>query len=91
MSWKYADMGPARGSTTRNLPRPADAPSPDEVRSRTIVGTPEQVAEEIRAYREALGENGSFVFRGHLPGLDPAVQREAFDILVEEVIPLVNG
>ena len=38
-----------------------------------------------------IGPAGSFVFRGHLPGLDPAVQREAFDILVEEVIPLVNG
>jgi probable F420-dependent oxidoreductase len=91
MNWKYADMGAARSSTTRGLPGPGDAPSPEDVRSRTIVGTPEQVAEQIRAYADTLGANGSFVFRGHLPGLDPAVQREAFDILVEQVIPLVNS
>ena len=91
MSWKYADMGRARGSVVRRLPGAGDAPSPEDVRTRTIVGTPEQVAEQIRAYRDTIGPAGSFVFRGHLPGLDPAVQREAFDILVEEVVPLVNG
>ena len=30
-------------------------------------------------------------FRGHFPGLDPSVQREAFDVLVEEVVPLLRG
>jgi alkanesulfonate monooxygenase SsuD/methylene tetrahydromethanopterin reductase-like flavin-dependent oxidoreductase (luciferase family) len=84
-------MGAARGSLVRRLPGAADVPSPDDVRARTIVGTPEQVAEQIRAYAEVLGPGGSFVFRGHLPGLDPSVQREAFDLLVNEVIPLVNG
>jgi probable F420-dependent oxidoreductase len=91
MSWKYADMGAARGPRTRRLPRPDEAPTAADVRSRTIVGTPEQVAEQIRAYADALGPRGSFVFRGHLPGLDPGVQREAFDLLVNEVIPLVVG
>jgi probable F420-dependent oxidoreductase len=91
MSWKYADMGPARGSLVRGLPAASDVPSPDDVRARTIVGTPEQVAEQVRAYAGVLGPRGSFVFRGHLPGLDPGVQREAFDLLVNEVIPLVNG
>ena len=84
-------MGRARGSLVRGLPAPSDAPSPEDVRARTIVGTPEQVAEQIRGYEDALGPDGLFVFRGHLPGLDPAVQREAFDILFEEVIPLVRG
>ena len=91
MSWKYADMGAARGSRTRRLPGADDAPSAEEVRSRTIAGTPEQVAEQIRAYADTLGPKGSFVVRGHLPGLDPGVQREAFDVLVNEVIPLVVG
>jgi alkanesulfonate monooxygenase SsuD/methylene tetrahydromethanopterin reductase-like flavin-dependent oxidoreductase (luciferase family) len=90
MSWKYNDMGPARGSLARRLPGADDAPSAEDVRTRTIVGTPEQVAEQVRAYADPLGPNGSFVFRGHLPGLDPGVQREAFDLLVNEVIPLVN-
>jgi probable F420-dependent oxidoreductase len=91
MNWKYGDMGKATGSLVRGLPGPDDAPSPEDVRSRTIVGTPEQVAEQIRAYAPTLGERGLFVFRGHLPGLDPAVQREAFDLLVNEVVPLVGG
>ena len=91
MNWKYADMGPARGSLVRRVPGASDVPSPEDVRSRTIVGNPEQVAEQIRAYADVLGPRASFVFRGHLPGLDPGVQREAFDILVNEVIPLVNG
>jgi probable F420-dependent oxidoreductase len=91
MNWKYGDMGTARGSLERRLPGPADAPSSDDVRARTIVGSPEQVAEQIRGYVDALGPDGLFVFRGHLPGLDPGVQREAFDTLVEEVIPLVRG
>jgi alkanesulfonate monooxygenase SsuD/methylene tetrahydromethanopterin reductase-like flavin-dependent oxidoreductase (luciferase family) len=84
-------MGTARGSRARGLPGPDDAPSADEVRARTIAGTPEQVAEQIRAYADTLGPRGSFVFRGHLPGLDPGVQREAFDLLVNEVVPLVVG
>ena len=56
-----------------------------------IVGTPEEVADGIRAYAPTLGAEGSFVFRGHFPGLDPAVQREAFDTLVEEVAPLLRA
>jgi probable F420-dependent oxidoreductase len=91
LSWKYADMGPATGSRVRGLPAPDDAPTPDEARSRAFVGTPEQVAEHIRSFGDVLGNDGLFVFRGHLPGLDPAVQREAFDLLVNEVVPLLGG
>lgn len=91
MSWKYADMGRARGSLVRTMPGPEDAPTHEDVRSRTIVGTPEQVAEQLRAYAPVLGDRGLFVVRGHLPGLDPAVQREAFDLLVNEVVPLVGS
>ncbi len=91
MTWKYADMGTARGSRERRLPEPAAAPSPEAVRERMIVGSPEQVADQVRAYAPTLGEAGSFVFRTHLPGLDPAIQREAFDILVEEVAPLLRA
>jgi len=90
MTWKYADMGAARGSRERSLPGADDAPTPDAVRARTIAGTPEQVADEIRAYAPTLGATGSFVFRSHLPGLEPSVQREAFRVLVEEVVPLLR-
>jgi len=90
MTWKYADMAQARGSTTRRLPGPDDRPTAEAVRERTIVGSPVEVAERIRAYADTLGPMGSFVFRGHFPGLDPAGQREAFDVLVEEVVPLLR-
>ena len=90
MTWKYADMGAARGSIHRSLPNPGDAPSPDDVRSRMLVGSPEAVADGIRAYAGTLRPSGSFVFRTHFPGLDPGVQREAFAVLVEDVIPLLR-
>jgi probable F420-dependent oxidoreductase len=91
MSWKYRDMDAARGSLVRRLPGPADAPSAEEVRARTIVGSPEAVADQVRAYAEALGPTGSFVFRAHFPGLDPGVQREAFDVLAGGVLPLLRS
>ncbi len=91
MSWKYEDMGPARASIERRRPAAMDAATEASLRSRVIAGTPEQVADAIRAYAPTLGEHGSFVFRGHFPGLDPGIQREAFDVLVEEVVPLLRG
>jgi alkanesulfonate monooxygenase SsuD/methylene tetrahydromethanopterin reductase-like flavin-dependent oxidoreductase (luciferase family) len=90
MSWKYEDMSGSRGSRTRRLPGPDDEPSPDVVRSRLIVGTPEEVADGVRAYAPTLGEAGSYVFRTHFPGLDPAIQRDAVRILAEEVLPLLQ-
>jgi alkanesulfonate monooxygenase SsuD/methylene tetrahydromethanopterin reductase-like flavin-dependent oxidoreductase (luciferase family) len=91
MAWKYEDMGAARGSLVRRLPPADDRPSPDDVRARTIAGTPEEVAAAVREYADTLGPDGSFVFRTHFPGLDPAVQREAFDVLVADVLPLLRG
>jgi probable F420-dependent oxidoreductase len=91
LSWKYADMTPARGSRVRGRPGPDDPPSLEDVRGRTIVGSPEQVAEEVLAFADALGPTGTFVFRAHIPGLDPGVQREAFDVLAEDVVPLLRG
>jgi probable F420-dependent oxidoreductase len=90
MSWKYEDMGAARGSIERRRPPAMGAAAEAALRSRVIVGSPEKVADGIRAYASTLGAQGSFVFRGHFPGLDPAIQREAFDTLVEEVAPLLR-
>ena len=91
MSWKYEDMGSGRGSLERRRPSPDGPPTPETVRSRMIVGSPEEVADAVRAYEGTLGETGSFVFRTHFPGLDPAVQHEAFDVLAEEVMPLLRA
>ena len=91
MRWKYEDMSEARGSIERRRPPVMESAAEAALRSRVIAGTPEEVADEIRAYAPTLGPEGSFVFRGHFPGLDPAIQREAFDTLVEEVAPLLRA
>jgi alkanesulfonate monooxygenase SsuD/methylene tetrahydromethanopterin reductase-like flavin-dependent oxidoreductase (luciferase family) len=90
MVWKYEDMTEARGSQGRRTPPPVEDPDGDVARHRTLFGTPEEVADGVRAYADAVGPDGLFVFRTHFPGLDPSVQREAFDTLVEEVIPLLR-
>jgi probable F420-dependent oxidoreductase len=91
MAWKYEDMSAARGARERRLPGADAPPAPDAVRARMLVGSPEEVADGVRAYADTLGATGSFVFRAHFPGLDPAVQREALDILAEDVLPLLRG
>jgi alkanesulfonate monooxygenase SsuD/methylene tetrahydromethanopterin reductase-like flavin-dependent oxidoreductase (luciferase family) len=90
MVWKYDDMSDVRGSQGRRTPPPTTDPDGDVARHRMLFGTPEEVADSVRAFADTLGENGLFVFRTHFPGLDPGVQREAFDTLVEEVVPLLR-
>lgn len=90
MIWKYEDMGRARGSLVPKAKPPLDEATESAIRRRVIVGAPEEVAEQIREYAPTLGAEGLFVARAHFPGLDPAVQRESFRILVEEVAPLLR-
>jgi alkanesulfonate monooxygenase SsuD/methylene tetrahydromethanopterin reductase-like flavin-dependent oxidoreductase (luciferase family) len=90
MSWKYVDMGDARGSRERRRPPALTEAEESAVRGRAIVGTPEEVAERISEYREVLGPDGLFVARAYFPGLDPAIQRESLRILGEEVRPLLG-
>jgi alkanesulfonate monooxygenase SsuD/methylene tetrahydromethanopterin reductase-like flavin-dependent oxidoreductase (luciferase family) len=90
MSWKYRDMAGAQASRTRR-PAPALSGSDEErLRASVIVGTPEEVAEQILEYRDILGDDGSYVARTYFPGLDPAVSAESRRILAEEVLPLVT-
>ena len=69
---------------------PLDASTEAALRDRVIVGTPEEVAEGIAAYRDVLGPEGEFVCRSYFPGIDPGLQREALRIIGEEVLPLVR-
>lgn len=90
MIWKYADMGAARGSLRASQSPALDERTETTIRERVIVGTPEQVAERILEYGPIVGPDGLFVARAHFPGLDPAVQRESFRVLIEEVAPLLQ-
>lgn len=90
ISWKYDDMTDARGSRVPRAAPPLDASTEAALRDRVIVGTPEEVAEGIAAYRDVLGAAGEFVCRSYFPGIDPGLQREALRIIGEEVLPLVR-
>jgi alkanesulfonate monooxygenase SsuD/methylene tetrahydromethanopterin reductase-like flavin-dependent oxidoreductase (luciferase family) len=91
MSWKYADMGAARGSQVRGRPPPISAADEARLRREVIAGTPEEVVERVLEYRAVLGAEGTYVARAHFPGLDPGVAAESRRILAEEVLPQVIG
>jgi alkanesulfonate monooxygenase SsuD/methylene tetrahydromethanopterin reductase-like flavin-dependent oxidoreductase (luciferase family) len=55
-----------------------------------LVGTPEQVAEGIRAYREAAGDDLHFVAQLYWPGMPYERQREAMRVFAERVAPLLR-
>jgi alkanesulfonate monooxygenase SsuD/methylene tetrahydromethanopterin reductase-like flavin-dependent oxidoreductase (luciferase family) len=89
--WKYADMAGARARTGPPPPAPPlSADDEQRLRAAAIVATPEQVAERIRGYAEAAGDNFQFVARAYFPGLDPQVQREVVRLLAEDVAPLLR-
>jgi probable F420-dependent oxidoreductase len=90
MSWKYADMGEARGSRERRRPPRMTDEDGQRLRRQVVVGTPDEVAERIAEYGEVLGAGGTYVARAHFPGLDPAVAAESRRILAEEVLLLLS-
>jgi alkanesulfonate monooxygenase SsuD/methylene tetrahydromethanopterin reductase-like flavin-dependent oxidoreductase (luciferase family) len=91
-SWKYADMAGARARTGPPPAPPAlTAQQERRLRAAAIVGTPEQVAELVRAYSDAAGDTFHLVARTYLPGLDADVQREALRLLAEDVAPLLRS
>jgi alkanesulfonate monooxygenase SsuD/methylene tetrahydromethanopterin reductase-like flavin-dependent oxidoreductase (luciferase family) len=64
-----------------------DADRRDELKEQAIFGTPEQVAEDIESYREALGDDIHFVFRTYHPGIGTETMAECIRRLGDEVEP----
>jgi alkanesulfonate monooxygenase SsuD/methylene tetrahydromethanopterin reductase-like flavin-dependent oxidoreductase (luciferase family) len=92
LNWKYEDMGDARGRAGNAPEPPALTPESEaEIRRHALVGTPEQVAEGIRAYREAAGDDLHFVAQLYWPGMPYERQREAMRVFAERVAPLLRG
>ena len=91
LNWKYEDMEDARGRRppARRLP-PLPAGREAEQRAAIVLGTPEEVAERIDAYRQAAGGRLHFIARSYFPGMEPGLQREAMAILAGEVAPLLR-
>jgi alkanesulfonate monooxygenase SsuD/methylene tetrahydromethanopterin reductase-like flavin-dependent oxidoreductase (luciferase family) len=91
LDWKYEDMTDARGRTG---PTPAPPPLTPEseaaLRQHMVVGTPEQVAEGIRAYRDAAGDDLHYIAQLYWPGMPYERQREAMRVFAERVMPLLG-
>jgi alkanesulfonate monooxygenase SsuD/methylene tetrahydromethanopterin reductase-like flavin-dependent oxidoreductase (luciferase family) len=91
VTWKYEDMDEAVGRTPPSAPLPPlPAAREAELRDAMLLGTPEQVAERIDAFREAAGGDLHFIARLYWPGMDPALQREAMAVFAEDVLPRVR-
>lgn len=88
VTWKYEDMEDAAGRTPPSAPLPPLPASREvELRESIVLGTPEQVAERIDAFREAAGGDLHYIARLYWPGMDPALQREAMAVFAEQVLP----
>lgn len=63
----------------------------EELRDRAILGTPEQVAADIDAYRAALGSDIHFIFRCYQPGTGTEAMLGCVKQLGDEVVPALGG
>jgi alkanesulfonate monooxygenase SsuD/methylene tetrahydromethanopterin reductase-like flavin-dependent oxidoreductase (luciferase family) len=87
----YEDMDEATGRRPPSAPLPPlPAAREAELRESIVLGTPEQVAEQISAFRDAAGGELHYIARLYWPGMDPALQREAMAVFAEQVLPLVR-
>ena len=68
---------------------PDEAVTLDYVLDRLVIwGTPDKVADEILAFREAVGPFGTLLYAGH-DWKDPALARRSMRLMAEEVRPRV--
>ena len=65
-------------------------PFPDLAMDRFLLGSPDQVVQEIRRYGEELGVN-YLIFRLQWPGMDQERALRQIEIMGREVIPAVKG
>jgi probable F420-dependent oxidoreductase len=87
LRWKYGDMARARGSTKAGSPQPPSPEEEEQLRATIICGTPDDVAGQIAAFRDALGEDIHFICRSDFPGMPQAMELELIDTIGSRVIP----
>lgn len=88
VGWKYEDMDGARARTgAPPAPPPIDADLDTQLREQIVFGSPDEVAERIRALADAAGGDLHYIARLYFPGMPFDVQREALRIFAEEVAP----
>jgi alkanesulfonate monooxygenase SsuD/methylene tetrahydromethanopterin reductase-like flavin-dependent oxidoreductase (luciferase family) len=59
------------------------------VEQLVIYGTPDEVAEQILAFREDVGEFGTLLYAGH-DWMDKTLARRSMELMAEKVMPTVN-
>jgi alkanesulfonate monooxygenase SsuD/methylene tetrahydromethanopterin reductase-like flavin-dependent oxidoreductase (luciferase family) len=59
------------------------------VEQLVIYGTPDQVAEQILAFREQVGDFGTLLYAGH-DWMDKQLARRSMELMAGEVMPAVN-
>ncbi len=85
--WKYSDMEASAGRKTPVPPPPRlDEATEARIRSTTILGPPEHIAQQLGDVREAAGVPVEFMFRSYFPGLSHAEQIAIMEALAE-VLP----
>lgn len=67
-----------------------DADRKRELQKQAIFGTPEQVADELLAYRRVLGDDIHFILRTYYPGIGTEVMASCLNQLADNVRPLVS-
>lgn len=65
-------------------------PYDELARDRFLIGTPDDVVEEVRRYEERLGVNW-MVFRMQWPGMEHARVMNQLELMAKHVIPRVKG
>ena len=61
-----------------------------ELKDQAIFGTPDQVTEELEAYREALGDDVHVILRTYYPGVETDAMVECINRLGREVAPAIR-
>ena len=91
--WKYRDLRAASTRVGEPLPTGGPLPPEDEAAMRGcyVGGSPDAIAEQLRAYVDAAAGNLHIVARDYLPGLGPAAQVELLERFAREVPPLFGG
>ena len=59
------------------------------VDSLVIAGTPDQVAEQLLAFRETTGDFGTLLYCG-IDWVDAKLARRSMELMAEKVMPTVN-
>jgi alkanesulfonate monooxygenase SsuD/methylene tetrahydromethanopterin reductase-like flavin-dependent oxidoreductase (luciferase family) len=93
LNWKYDDMSDAaRRTGAAPAAPPLTAEAEAALREHAVVGTPEQVAEGVRAYAAAAaGHELHYVAQLYYPGMPYERQREAVRVFAQRVMPLLRG